>query len=112
MSTDPNHKSSVDDGIQAIFDSGKKKVSHCLSDWETCVRKHPVQSLLGAVAAGYILHRLPLRSILLAKVRIATALAPPAILAYGAAKLCEILQEKGEPVPPSPDPADVEPGPY
>ena len=81
-----------------MLSSSKDKAVECLEKWEDCVRQHPVKAVLGAVAAGVILHRLPVRSILIAKIRIASALAPPALLAYGAAKLCEILQKKGSKV--------------
>ncbi len=95
MTTDPNATPSVDEGIHSVLSSSKDKAIECLEKWENCVREHPVKAVLGAVAAGAILHRLPIRSILIAKIRIASALAPPALLAYGAAKLCEILQKKG-----------------
>ncbi len=96
MSTDPNPDapSSVDDGIHAMLSSTKEKAVDCLEKWESCVRRHPAKAVAAAVVAGMVLHRLPVRSILIAKIRIAAALAPPALLAYGAAKLCEILQEK------------------
>lgn len=98
MTTDPSIQPappSVDDGIHSVLSSAKEKAVDRLEHWEDCVRRHPVQSVLGAVAAGVILHRLPVKAILIAKVRLISALAPPALLAYGAAKLCEILQQKG-----------------
>lgn len=99
MTTDPNSPPSVDDGIRSVLHSGKEKTIECLEKWEDCVRKHPVESVLGAVVAGCLLHRLPVRSILVAKVKIISALAPPALLAYGAAKLCEVLQRKSKAAP-------------
>ncbi len=50
--------------------------------------------MLAAVAAGYCLHRLPVRSLLVSQVRLLAALTPPALLAIGAAKLCEYLQSQ------------------
>jgi hypothetical protein len=94
MTTPPNPSPSVDEGIRAIVSSAKDKTMSCLEEWEDHVRRHPAKAVLGAVAAGCILHRLPIRSILVANVRLVSALAPPALLAYGAAKLCEILQRK------------------
>jgi hypothetical protein len=94
MTTDPNSVPSVDDGIRSVLDSGKEKTLDSLERWQECVRKHPLESVLGAVAAGCLLHRLPVRSILVANVKLVSALAPPALLAYGAAKLCEVLQKK------------------
>lgn len=100
IETDMNPPSSVDDGIHAILSDGKEQAFDCLDKWEACVRQHPVKAVLGAVVAGAVLHRLPVKSILVAKIKIVAALAPPALLAYGAAKLCEILQQKGETQPP------------
>lgn len=94
MTTEPHTVPSVDDGIRSVLHSGKESALDQLAKWEDCVRKHPVESVLGAVAVGCLLHRLPVRSILVANVKIISALAPPALLAYGAAKLCEILQKK------------------
>lgn len=85
---------SVDDGIHAMLSSSKERVVERLEDWENCVREHPVKAVVGAAIAGALILRLPLRSILIANVRIASALAPPALFAYGAAKLVEILQQK------------------
>ena len=94
MTTDPNSPPSVEDGLRSVLHSGKEKAYDCLEKWEDCVRRHPVESVLGAVAAGCLLHRLPVRSILVTKVKIISALAPPALFAYGAAKLVELLQRK------------------
>lgn len=84
----------MDDGIRSVLHSGKEKSLDYLEKWEDGVRKHPVESVLGAVAVGCLLHRLPIRSILVANVKLVSSLATPALLAYGAAKLCEVLQKK------------------
>ena len=58
------------------------------------VRRNPVPVVLGAVAFGYVLHRLPVRAILVTKVRVLSALTPPALLLFGAAKLYDFLQRQ------------------
>lgn len=95
---------SVDDGIRNLLSSGKEKTIRLLEQWEDGVRRHPAKAILGAVGAGYLLHRLPVRSLLASGVKVAGSLTPPALLAYGAAKLCEILQQK------TPRGPDAEPG--
>ncbi len=50
--------------------------------------------MLIAVAAGYYLHRLPVRSLLISQVRLAASLATPTLFAIGAAKLCELLHRQ------------------
>ena len=45
-------------------------------------------------AVGYCLHRLPVRSLLVAQVRLLSALAPPALFVFGAAKVYEFLQRQ------------------
>lgn len=94
MTTEPHSVPSVDQGIRSVLHSGKEKAISKLEQFEDCVRKHPAQTVLGAIAGGYLLNRLPVRSILVANVKLVSALAPPALLAYGAAKLCEVLQKK------------------
>jgi hypothetical protein len=51
-------------------------------------------SVLGAAAAGYLLHRMPVRAILVTQVRVLSALTPPALFLFGAAKLYEFLQKQ------------------
>jgi len=58
------------------------------------IRKSPTTAVLGAVAVGYLLHRLPVRAILVTQARVLSALAPPALFAFGTAKLYEFLQNK------------------
>lgn len=106
MNSDPHNGPSVDDGIHAMLHTGKEKTVACLEKWEDCIRKNPAQAVLGAVAAGWLLHRLPVRSILVAKVKLIAALAPPAILAYGAAKLAESLQREATRKRPAENPLD------
>lgn len=59
---------------------------------EKHVRESPTSSVLAALLAGYCAHRLPLRDIAVAQVRVLAALAPPALFLFGAAKVYEFLQ--------------------
>jgi hypothetical protein len=61
---------------------------------EKRIRKSPTASVLGAVGVGYLLHRMPVRAILVTQVRILSALAPPALFLFGAAKLFSFLQRE------------------
>jgi hypothetical protein len=45
-------------------------------------------------AAGYLLNRLPVRAILVTQVRVLSALMPPALFLFGAAKLYDFLQRQ------------------
>ncbi len=60
-------------------------------EFENQIRKSPTTSLLGAVAVGYLLQRMPVRAILVTQVRVLAALTPPALFLFGAAKLYEFL---------------------
>jgi hypothetical protein len=86
---------SIDAGIDAMIHKAEEGIARCVHDCEDFVRQSPTKAVLGALAAGYLLRNLPLRSILIAKVRLLTALAPPALVLYGAAKVYEFLQEQG-----------------
>lgn len=55
--------------------------------------------MLVAVGTGYVLSQLPLRAIFVSQIRLAAALAPPALLALGAVKLCEFLKSTSRPRP-------------
>jgi hypothetical protein len=66
--------------------------------YERCeerVRRSPTASVVGAMAVGCLLHRLPVRTIVVSHVRLLSALIPPALFLYGAAKLYDCLQKKG-----------------
>lgn len=84
----------IEQGVSALVDDVKKTVCRTYAECEQCVRESPGKSILLALAAGYCLHRLPVRSLLVAQVRLVAALAPPTLVAFGAAKLCEFLQNE------------------
>lgn len=65
-----------------------------LSETETYVRENPVQSIVYAILAGFILNRLGLGRILNVVVRLALFALKPAILIYGATKLYEATQHE------------------
>ena len=60
---------------------------------EDYVRANPTRSLLYAVAAGFILDRLPIFRILGAVARLLLMAFKPAILIYGATKLYQLAKE-------------------
>lgn len=84
----------IEQGVNALMEDVKLRVRMTRENCEQHIRRSPGKAVLAAVAAGYCLHRLPVRSMLVAQVRLITALAPPALLAFGAAKLCEFLQNE------------------
>lgn len=51
--------------------------------------------MLGAVTAGYLLHRMPVRAILVTQVRVLAALTPTALWVFGAFRLCDFLKGRG-----------------
>ena len=86
---------SVEEGVNALLGNAQQSLRHSYQECEKRVRKSPTTALLAAVAAGYCLHRLPVRAILVANVRLLSALVPPALFVFGAAKVCEFLQQQG-----------------
>ncbi|MEO5714751.1 MAG: hypothetical protein ABIT37_14820 [Luteolibacter sp.] len=84
----------IEQGINSLLTDAKSKVRSTSEHYRERVRQSPGTAVLAAVAAGYCLHRLPVRSLLVSQVRLMAALAPPALLAIGAAKLCEFLQKQ------------------
>ena len=97
MSTFPTSETpspTIEEGVNALLCDVKKNICRRCEDCEQCVRESPGKAILVAVAAGYLLHRLPIRSLLVSQVRLMAALAPPTLVAFGAAKLCEFLQNQ------------------
>jgi hypothetical protein len=85
---------SLEEGVNGLVNNVQETIRHRYEECEKQIRKSPTTSVLGAVAAGYLLHRLPVRAILVTQVRVLSALAPPALILFGAAKLYEFLQKQ------------------
>lgn len=84
----------IEAGVNSLISDVKHQFSESYQHWESSVRRSPRKAMVVAVATGYLLHRLPVGTILAANARLLAALAPPAVLAFGAAKMCEFLQNK------------------
>ncbi len=87
--------SSVEKDVLALLDDARQCFKEGYEACEQHVRESPTTSVLTAVLAGYCLHRLPLRTLLVAKVRLLSALLPPAVFILGAAKVLELIQKPG-----------------
>lgn len=72
----------------------KDQFGQILTQTEEFVREDPTRSLLYAVAAGFVLDRLPLFRIFGGLLRLAMIAFKPAILIYGAMKLYQATQEE------------------
>jgi len=97
MNHKPNHSATpvtIEEGVSAMLCNARQDICHRYQKCQDRIRKSPTASVLGAVTAGYFLHRLPLRAILVTQVRVLSALTPPALLLFGAAKLYEFLQRQ------------------
>lgn len=84
----------MQDGVNALLSNARQGICARYENCEGRIRRSPTKAVLGAVAAGYLMHRLPLRAIVVTQVRILSALTPPALLLIGAAKLFEFLQRQ------------------
>ncbi len=84
----------MEEGVNALLCDAQKCIRQRYEACEQFVRKSPGKSMLGALAAGYLLHRLPIGAILGTQVRLLSALAPPALFVVGAAKVCEFLKSQ------------------
>ena len=70
----------------------KDQLEQVLEQTEEYVRENPGRSVAYALAAGFILHRLPIARIVGALMRLVFIAFKPAILAYGATKLYQAAQ--------------------
>lgn len=91
---DPLESPSVEQSVCLVINQARQDLRQRYHRCEDRIRKSPAVAVLGATAAGYLLHRLPVRAILLTQVRVLSALTPPALLLFGAAKLFEVLQRR------------------
>ena len=91
---DPATPMSMEEGVKVLLSNARQGLRHRYQKCQMRIRKSPTTAVLGAVAVGYILHRLPVRAILVAQVRVLSALTPPALFLFGAAKLYAFLQKQ------------------
>lgn len=75
----------------------KDRVETVVSETGEYVREKPTQSLFYALAAGYVLNRLPLGRVVGGMLRVLFMALKPAILIWGAAKVYQLAQEREEP---------------
>ena len=94
LPTDTPDSPTIEQGVNSLLHDVKSKATSTYERCEERVRRSPTKAVLAAMAAGYCLHRLPVRTLLVAQVRLMAALAPPAVFAFGSAKLCEFLQKQ------------------
>jgi hypothetical protein len=74
----------------------KDQFEQIFEQTEEYIRENPGRSIAYALAAGFILNRLPIGRILSGIVRLALIAFKPAILAYGATKLYQAAQGEDE----------------
>ncbi len=84
----------MEEGVNIMLTNAQQCVRENYEKCQEHIRKSPTGAVLSAVAVGYLLHRLPLRAILVTKLRVLSALTPPALLLFGAAKVYEFLQRQ------------------
>ena len=77
-SNNPAEPASVEEMVTASLSGVRQRIRQRHEKCESRIRLSPTASVLGAVGVGYVLHRLPVRAILVTQVRVLSALAPPA----------------------------------
>ncbi len=84
----------MEEGVNVLLNNARQGIRQRKQNCERQIRKSPTTAVLGAVAVGYLLHRLPVRAILVTQVRVLSALTPPGLFLFGAAKLFDFLQRQ------------------
>lgn len=85
----------MEEEVHVLLCNAKQSIRHRFHECENRIRESPKNAVVGALAVGYLLHRMPVRAILVTQVRVLSALAPPALFLFGAAKLFDFLQRQG-----------------
>jgi len=88
---------SIEEGINVLVDQARHGLRQRYQACEQRIRQTPVKAVLGAVAAGYCAHQLPMRALVSTNVRLLASLVPPALDLLGAAKVYEYLLHKQQP---------------
>ena len=83
-----------DDIAERTLRYTKGEFDRVIQQTEEYVREKPVQSLLCALLAGFVLNRLPLVRIFSGVVRLFLIAFKPAVLIYGATKLYQASQNE------------------
>ena len=83
----------VEEMFTELFQKGETFLRPRWEKVEEEVRRSPTKALLVAAGIGYILHRLPVRSLLATNLKLLWALAPPAVIALVAGKGLQALDE-------------------
>jgi len=94
ISNHPETPLTMEEGVNVLLNNARQGIRERYKKCENRVRKSPSTAVLGSVAVGYLLHRLPVRAILVTQVRVLSALTPPALLLFGAAKLFDFFQRQ------------------
>lgn len=94
LSNQPVEPASVEEMLNSSLCSVREGIRLRHQKCESRIRKSPTAAVLGAAGVGYLLHRLPIRAILVTQVRVLSAIAPPALFLFGAAKLLGFLQRR------------------
>jgi hypothetical protein len=74
----------------------KEHVEDFVGQAEEYVRENPGQALLYAFVAGYVLNRLPVGGIIRSAMKLSLFALRPAMLVYGATRVYQATQQKGE----------------
>lgn len=95
MNDPQNHAeklTTLEEGVNDLLCDAKKCIRVRYRQCEDRIRHSPIKAVVGALAAGYVLHRLPVRSILVTQVRVIAALTPPALLIFGVSRLYQYFR--------------------
>ncbi len=97
MNDQSNHSDSyktMEERLHVVLDDAKKGIYEGHQKFEKQIQKSPTKAVLGAVAAGYVLHHMPVRAILVTQVRVLVALITPALFIYKAAGIYDFVHKQ------------------
>lgn len=83
-------------GMKSALSDVKAKAADKRQEFDRSVSDSPEKAVAIAIGAGYLLHILPAGKILSGTLGLAAFLVKPTLLALGAIKACELLQEQAK----------------
>ncbi|MDB6080575.1 MAG: hypothetical protein JWO82_4322 [Akkermansiaceae bacterium] len=91
----PDTVEATEDRVDAFLRRGREYLGEQVATCEERISESPGKAVLIAVGVGYLARSLPLGAMLGVPVRLAAKLAPPLLLALGAAKAYEFIRGAG-----------------
>lgn len=85
----------LEEGLEELLCNARQEIRSRYQKCENQIRKSPTTAVLGAAVVGYLLHRMPVRAIVVTQVRVLSALIPPRAVSLRGGKALRVSAKAG-----------------